>query len=111
MHETVPTEMKAAAIDRFGGPEVLHIETLPVPEAEGRTRCSSGSTPPGSASGTPYVRAGEFELGERSFPEVIGNDGAGEVVAVGSRGEALPRGRSRLRLRHGGRLLRRVRRR
>jgi NADPH:quinone reductase-like Zn-dependent oxidoreductase len=31
------------------------------------------------------VRSGEFEIGERRFPKVIGNDGAGEVVAVGSR--------------------------
>ena len=33
----------------------------------------------------PDVRTGEFEIGERRFPKIIGNDGAGEVVAVGSR--------------------------
>ena len=31
MQGSIPSEMKAAAIDRFGGPEVLHTETLPVP--------------------------------------------------------------------------------
>src|SRR5262249_8091323 len=31
------------------------------------------------------VRAGDYEIGERRFPKVIGNDGAGEIVAVGSR--------------------------
>src|SRR5262249_24165143 len=30
------------------------------------------------------VRSGDYEIGERRFPKVIGNDGAGEVVAVGS---------------------------
>jgi hypothetical protein len=28
----LPVTMKAAAIDRFGGPEVITIHTLPVPE-------------------------------------------------------------------------------
>jgi NADPH:quinone reductase-like Zn-dependent oxidoreductase len=31
----------------------------------------------------PYVRSGELALGESRFPRVIGNDGAGEVIAVG----------------------------
>jgi NADPH:quinone reductase-like Zn-dependent oxidoreductase len=31
----------------------------------------------------PYVRSGEFEFGQSRFPRVIGNDGAGEIVAVG----------------------------
>ena len=29
------------------------------------------------------MRQGEFEMGKRGFPKVIGNDGAGTVVAVG----------------------------
>jgi hypothetical protein len=31
---TVPTTMRAAAIDHFGGPEVLSIDTLPGPEID-----------------------------------------------------------------------------
>ena len=31
MQGTIPAQMRAAAIDRYGGPEVLHAETLPVP--------------------------------------------------------------------------------
>ena len=30
--ESVPTTMRAAAIDRYGGPEVLTVHELPVPE-------------------------------------------------------------------------------
>ncbi len=82
MQQQIPRQMKAAAFDRVGGPEVLHVETLPVPEpkpAEVLVRVDSA----GIGVWDPDVRAGEFELGRREFPRVIGNDGAGEVVAVG----------------------------
>ncbi len=84
MQTSIPAEMKAAAIDRFGGPEVLHTEKLPVPQPKGkqvliRLDCA------GIGVWDPYVRSGEIELGKRSFPQVIGNDGAGEVVALGDR--------------------------
>jgi NADPH:quinone reductase-like Zn-dependent oxidoreductase len=82
MEQTIPREMKAAAIDRYGGPEVLHAETLPVPKPKAKQvliRLDSA----GIGAWDPYVRSGEFEIGERRFPKVIGNDGAGEVVAVG----------------------------
>ncbi len=82
MQASIPREMKAAAIDRFGGPEVLHTETLPVPQPRGnqvliRLDCA------GIGVWDPYVRSGEVEFGKRPFPQVIGNDGAGEVVALG----------------------------
>ena len=32
MQETIPKQMKAAVIDRYGGPEVLHVAMIPVPE-------------------------------------------------------------------------------
>lgn len=82
MQASIPQQMKAAALDRFGGPEVLHAETLPVPHPkphEVLVRLESA----GIGAWDPYVRAGEFELGPGGFPRVIGNDGAGEVVAVG----------------------------
>ncbi len=84
MQASIPREMKAAAIDRFGGPEVLHTEMLPVPRPRGnqvliRLDCA------GIGVWDPYVRSGEVEFGKRPFPQVIGNDGAGEVVALGDR--------------------------
>jgi NADPH:quinone reductase len=82
MQTSIPQQMKAAAIDRFGGPEVLHTETLPVPRLEPNQvliRLDSA----GIGVWDPYVRSGEVELGRGGFPRVIGNDGAGEVVAVG----------------------------
>jgi NADPH:quinone reductase-like Zn-dependent oxidoreductase len=33
----------------------------------------------------PYVREGEFPMGDKRFPRVIGNDGAGTVVVTGDR--------------------------
>ncbi|HET8539149.1 MAG TPA: NADP-dependent oxidoreductase [Anaeromyxobacter sp.] len=82
MQASVPEQMKAAAFDHVGGPEVLHTETLPVPEpkpAQVLVRLDSA----GIGVWDPEVRSGEIELGRRAFPRIIGNDGAGEVVAVG----------------------------
>ena len=84
MQASIPAQMKAAAIDRYGGPEVLHTEILPVPQPAANqvlVRLDSA----GIGVWDPYVRSGEVELGPSGFPRVIGNDGAGEVVAVGDR--------------------------
>jgi NADPH:quinone reductase-like Zn-dependent oxidoreductase len=83
MQANIPRQMKAAAFDHVGGPEVLHTETLPVPELEPwqvLVRLDAA----GIGAWDPSVRSGEVELGPREFPRVIGNDGAGEVVAVGA---------------------------
>ncbi len=82
MQGTVPAQMRAAAIDRYGGPEVLHAETLPVP-SPGPTQVVVRLDSAGVGVWDPAVRSGELELGSRTFPQVIGNDGAGEVVAAG----------------------------
>jgi NADPH:quinone reductase-like Zn-dependent oxidoreductase len=83
MQPSIPQQMKAAAFDRFGGPEVLHLETLPVPHLKA-TQVLIRLDSAGIGVWDPYVRSGEVELGgSRRFPRVIGNDGAGEVVAVG----------------------------
>lgn len=82
MEHSIPTEMKAVAIKQFGGPDVLHTETLPVPrprEHEVLLRVDTA----GIGVWDPWVREGGF--GSKRFPFVIGNDGAGEVVAVGPR--------------------------
>ncbi|ABS24703.1 NADP-dependent oxidoreductase [Anaeromyxobacter sp. Fw109-5] len=84
MQASVPAQMRAAAFDRYGGPEVLHTETLPVPQP-GPTQVLIRLDSAGIGAWDPYLRSGEVELGPSGFPRVIGNDGAGEVVAVGDR--------------------------
>jgi NADPH:quinone reductase-like Zn-dependent oxidoreductase len=82
MQASIPAQMKAAALDRYGGPEVLRTETLPVPRP-GRKQVLIRLDAAGIGVWDPYVRSGEFEIGPKRFPKVIGNDGAGEIVAVG----------------------------
>jgi NADPH:quinone reductase-like Zn-dependent oxidoreductase len=82
MKPSIPSQMKAAAIDRFGGPEVLHTETLPVPEP-GEHEILLRVDAAGIGVWDPFVREGGFDDGSTRFPHVIGNDGAGVVVAVG----------------------------
>jgi NADPH:quinone reductase-like Zn-dependent oxidoreductase len=82
MTPSIPDKMKAAAIDRFGGPEVIHTRSLPVPTPGPREVLIRLDTA-GIGVWDPYVRAGELSSSEPAFPQVIGNDGAGIVVAVG----------------------------
>jgi NADPH:quinone reductase-like Zn-dependent oxidoreductase len=82
MPAPIPAQMKAAAIHRFGGPEVLRAETLPVPRP-GPGQVLVRLDAAGIGVWDPSVRSGEVQLGNSGFPQVIGNDGAGEVVAAG----------------------------
>lgn len=82
MQRFVPTTMKAAAIDHFGGPDVLHLQSLTVPTPKSDEVLIELDTA-GIGVWDPFVREGELELGPHSFPLVIGNDGAGTVVATG----------------------------
>jgi NADPH2:quinone reductase len=84
MQTSIPSEMKAAAIDQYGGPEVLHTERLPVPKPKADEVLIALDLV-GIGVWDPYVRTGEFELGGKKFPKVIGNDGAGAVAAVGEK--------------------------
>jgi NADPH2:quinone reductase len=86
MNPAIPETMKAAAIDRFGGPEVIHTRSLPVPKPNANEVLIRLDTA-GIGVWDPYVRSGEVEIstGEGGFPRVIGNDGAGTVVATGNR--------------------------
>jgi len=84
MEASIPAQMRAAAFDRHGGPEVLHTEMLPVPHP-GPDQVLVRLDSAGIGEWDPYVRSGEIELGPSGFPRVIGNDGAGEVVAVGTK--------------------------
>lgn len=83
MSQTIPKQMKAAAIDRFGGPDVLHVQSLPVPRPGGRQVLVRVETA-GVGVWDPFVREGGFDEDHSTkFPHVLGNDGAGEVVAIG----------------------------
>lgn len=78
--------MRAAALDRFGGVENIHLKQLPVPEPgpdEVLLRIESA----GVGVWDPYEREGEFAkmFGTKPiFPYVLGSDGAGTVAAVGA---------------------------
>src|SRR4051794_32175933 len=82
----VPRTMKAAAIDRFGPPSVLKLSDLPTPEPEADQILIAVHTA-GVGGWDAEIRAGEWPLpGPRKrFPMVLGMDGAGTVVAKGSR--------------------------
>jgi NADPH2:quinone reductase len=81
-----PQTMHAAAIDRFGGPEVITLHTLPVPELdpdEILMRVESA----GVGVWDPFEREGGFaEMSgtEPKFPYILGSDAAGTVVDVGA---------------------------
>ena len=77
----VPETMRAAAFDKGGGPEVLSIHTLPVPKPkEGEVLLAV------HAAG---IGVWDADIRQHASPRgpdpiIIGGDGAGTVVAVGS---------------------------
>jgi NADPH2:quinone reductase len=89
---TIATQMRAIAIDSFGGVAKLRIQTLPVPRAEAGEVLIRVSYA-GVAVWDPIEREGYFAKMmnmQPKFPLILGSEGAGEVVAVGS-GVTTPR--------------------
>jgi len=82
MDPYVPETMKAAAIDRYGGPEVLQLHELPVPRP-GSKKVLIRLEAAGIGVWDADIRSGESEFGKSGFPKVLGNDGSGTVIAVG----------------------------
>src|ERR1700682_3238997 len=80
----VPRTMFAAAIDRFGGPEVITAHALPVPEVDAGEVLIAVDTA-GVGQWDADVREGFFAPRKPHFPLVLGYDGAGIVAKVGSR--------------------------
>jgi NADPH:quinone reductase-like Zn-dependent oxidoreductase len=83
MTSSIPHEMKAAVIDHYGGPDVLHVQAVPVP-IPGPNEILIELAASGVGVWDPYVREGELSEAPPHFPEIIGNDGAGTVAAVGA---------------------------
>jgi NADPH:quinone reductase len=81
---SVPAMMRAAAIDRFGRPEVLTLHMLPVPKP-GRQEVLIAVHVAGVGIWDASIRDGSWRLGSRpKFPLVPGTDGAGIIVAKGA---------------------------
>jgi NADPH2:quinone reductase len=81
----VPMRMRAAAINRFGGPDVLELQMLPVPSVDPDEVLIAIHTA-GVGSWDADMRAGWSPDGKRPrFPLVFGTDGSGNIAAVGSR--------------------------
>src|ERR1700688_4197749 len=87
----VPRTMFAAAIDRFGGPEVITPHALPVPAFDAGEVLIAVDTA-GVGRWDAGVREGFFAGRKPHFPLVLGFDGSGVVAAVGSRVRRLKNG-------------------
>ena len=77
--------MRAVALDKFGGPETLQIQTLPIPQIEAQELLIRVEAA-GVGAWDPYEREGRFVeiMGTKpTFPYVLGTDGAGTIAAVG----------------------------
>src|SRR6266436_6059599 len=82
---TVPERMRAIAIDRFGGPEVLTMHTLPVP-VPGASEVLIAVHTAEVGGWDADMRGGWSMSGKKPrFPLVLGGGGSGTVAAVGSR--------------------------
>lgn len=78
----VPERMQAAALDEFGGPEVITLRTLPVPQiADDEVLLKVWSA--GVGVWDALEREGTLVPEGSTFPIVPGSDAAGTVAAVG----------------------------
>ncbi|MBQ1022607.1 NADP-dependent oxidoreductase [Micromonospora sp. D93] len=78
----VPERMQAAALDEFGGPEVITLRQLPIPQAaddEVLIKVLSAGVGVWDA----YERQGVLVPEGSALPIVPGSDGAGTVIAAG----------------------------
>src|SRR5262245_43916136 len=81
-HSGLPTEMKAAAIDHYGPPDVVHTATVPVPQL-GRNEILIRVEAAGIGEWEPSLIEGSFTDVKRRLPTIFGADGAGTVIALG----------------------------
>ena len=77
--------MRAVALDKFGGPEALKIQNLPVPQIDADEVLIQVEAA-GVGAWDPFEREGGFvEItgNKPTFPYVLGTDGAGTIAALG----------------------------
>jgi NADPH:quinone reductase len=76
--------MRAVAIDRYGGPEVLTVHELPVPELGPKEVLIAVHTA-GVGGWDADIRDGWSPGGTVRFPLVLGTDGSGTIAQLGTR--------------------------
>jgi len=92
MTARIPATMRAAAIDRSGGPDRLTLHVLPVPDI-GPSEVLIATHTAGVGSWDADIREGWWpDRGRPRFPLVLGTDGSGTVAAAGSRVRRFARG-------------------
>jgi len=77
--------MQAVALDKFGGPEALKIQNIPIPKIEPQEVLIRVEAA-GVGAWDPFEREGRFVeiMGTKpTFPYVLGTDGAGTIAAIG----------------------------
>jgi len=75
--------MRAAVIDRFGGPDKIKVRETPVPRPKANEVLIRVSTA-GVGTWDAYFRSGDIKTAH-DFPLVLGTDGSGVVVDAGRR--------------------------
>jgi NADPH2:quinone reductase len=80
---TLPTTMRAAAIDEFGPPSVLTLHTLPVP-TPGPHEVLIAVHAAGVGVWDAKIRDGSWAEDRHRFPKILGTDGAGYIVGEGT---------------------------
>ena len=80
--QNIPQQMKAMAVDEFGGPDKLTLHTLPVPAVDvGEVLILIEIV--GVGIWDAMEREGELVYNEVHFPRVLGGECAGIIAAVG----------------------------
>jgi NADPH:quinone reductase len=80
--QNLPQQMKAMAIDEFGGTDKLTLHTLPVPAVD-VGEVSIRIEVAGVGIWDAMERDGELIYNEVHFPRVLGGECAGTIVAIG----------------------------
>ena len=80
----IPKTMRAAAIDTFGGPEVITVHQLSVP-SPGASDVLIRIDTSGVGKWDADIRGGWAPGGAIQFPYILGYEGAGTIVSLGSR--------------------------